>query len=128
MNYSDLVVVNSKVNLLPYESEVAEDWTPSITSGDCDSHATAKLQRLAAYGWPERDLRLACCFVEPSAGEKRDRYHLVLLADYNGTTYILDNRHSMPMQYDDLPYEWHKIYNHDLNAWEWAQGADRTIS
>lgn len=129
MTYSlhDLKVVNTKVNLLPYKSEVEEDWTPITEAGDdCDSYATAKLQRLVQYGWPVTILRLATCFVEPSAAaEKRNRGHLVLLADFEGQTFVLDNRYPLPMEYDLLPYEWHKIWSHNLNAWEWAKDADR---
>jgi len=131
MTYSlnDLKVVNTKVNLLPYVSEVGDDWSPiTDAGGDCDSFAMAKLQRLVQYGWPERSLRLACCFVEPSAGVKCDRYHCVLLVDFEGQTYVLDNRYPYPMEYDMVPYEWHRIWSHDLNAWEWAQGADKTFA
>ena len=127
---NDLKVVNTKVNLFPYKSEVTEDWTPiDITKeDDCDGYATAKQWRLVhAYGWPEKATRLATCFVEPSAGEKRTRGHLVLLVDLGGTTYVLDNRYPHPMEYDLVPYEWHRIYNHDMQAWEWANGADRSF-
>lgn len=129
-SFVDLKIVNTKVNLLPYRTELADDWTPiDAAGGDCDSYATAKLQRLAQYGWPERALRLACCFVEPSAApEKRNRYHAVLLADFDGQTWVLDNRHPLPMPYDQLPYEWHKLWNHDLNAWEYAADADRSFA
>ena len=128
MNYNQLEDVNIAINKLQYESEVEDDWTPAVTGGDCDSYATAKMQQLVQLGWPETSLRLACCFVEPSAGAKRNRYHLVLLADLNDMTWVLDNRHPYPMEYDLLPYEWHRFWSHDLNAWEWAQGADKTIS
>lgn len=126
----DLTLVNSKVNLFPYKTEVADDWTPiDAEGGDCDSYATAKLQRLVQLGWPATALRLACCFVEPAAApEKRNRYHAVLLADWDGMTYVLDNRHPYPMEVDMLPYEWHKLWNHELNAWEYAQGADRSFA
>jgi predicted transglutaminase-like cysteine proteinase len=115
---------------LPYASELVDDWKPAETESDCDSYATAKQWRLVhAYGWPETALRLACCFVEPSAApEKRNRYHLVLLADFEGQTYVLDNRHSQPLEFDMMPYEWHKFWNYDLNAWEWAKDADRSFS
>lgn len=128
-SFKDLEIVNTEVNLLPYAAEVDDDWTPiTEEGGDCDSYAMAKLQRLVQYGWPERSLRLACCFVERSAGTKPNRYHCVLLVDFEGQTYVLDNRYPHPMEYDLLPYEWHKFWNHDLNAWEWAVGADKSFS
>ncbi len=130
-SFHDLKIVNTKINLFPYKSEVTEDWTPiDITKeDDCDSYATAKQWRLVhAYGWPERSLRLATCFVEPSAApEKYNRGHLVLLADFEGTTYVLDNRYPLPMEHDLVPYEWHKFWSHDLNVWEWAKDADRSF-
>ena len=140
MNLQELNLVNAKINLLPYKSELGDDWTPGVTEADCDSYATAKQWRLVnAYGWDEKATRLGCCFVEPfqlkddDTGEirwakKEERYHCVLIADFDGSTYVLDNRHPYPMDYDQLPYEWHKFWSYDLNAWEWAQGADRTIS
>lgn len=129
MNYNELEAVNIEGNKFPYESEVGDDWTPEGATKDCDSFATWKMRELVAKGWPVTALRLACCFVEKQAApEKRNRYHLVLLADLNDMTWALDNRHPYPMEHDMLPYEWHRIYNHDMQAWEWAQGADRTIS
>jgi predicted transglutaminase-like cysteine proteinase len=127
ISYNDLKVVNTKVNLLPYQSEVGDDWTPAVDGGDCDSYATAKMQRLIAYGWPERSLRLACCFVERSAGEKRNRYHCVLLADIDGQTYVLDNRYPLPMEWAFLDYEWHKLQIPGTQTWEWAKDADRSF-
>ena len=139
-SYNDLKIVNTKVNLLPYKSELGDDWTPGVTEADCDSYATAKQWRLVhAYGWPETTTRLACCFVEPFQkldeetkewrwARKDERYHCVLLVNFDNTTYVLDNRHPLPMEYDFLPYEWHKFWSYDLNDWEWAKDADRTIS
>lgn len=125
---NDLKIVNTKVNLLPYKSEVEEDWTPAVDGGDCDSYATAKMQRLVQCGWPVASMRLATCFVEPSAAaEKRDRYHCVLLVDFDGQTYVLDNRHPHPMEYDLLPYDWHKFQVPGTQEWEWAKDADRSF-
>ena len=132
MKLDDLTTCNIKINQFPYKSEVSEDWSPiDITEeGDCDSYATAKQWRLVhGYGWPVEALRLACCFVEPSAApEKRNLYHCVLLADFGDQTYVLDNRHPYPMEYQLLNYEWHKYWNHEMNAWEWAKGADKSFA
>ena len=62
---NDLKVVNTKINLFPYKSEVTEDWTPiDITKeDDCDSYATAKQWRLVhAYGFQrgQHALQHAC--------------------------------------------------------------------
>ena len=92
--------------------------------------ATWKLRHLVgAYNWPVESLRLACCFVErKAASKKRDRYHCVLLADFDGQTYVLDNRWPHPMEFQLLDYEWHKVYSHELKAWEWAEGADKSFA
>ncbi len=139
VTYSTLKNCNVEFNGYTYATELTDDWKPInlnvAKEGDCDSYATAKQWRLVKKdGLPETATRLACCFVEPfrkadgNWATKGERYHLVLLVDFNGTTYVLDNRYPLPMEYDLLPYEWHKFWNHDMNAWEWAQGADKTIS
>ncbi len=130
--FSDLQLVNTKINLLPYKSEVDEDWCPITDAGegDCDSYATAKQWRLVhAYGWPAESTRLACCFVEHEHNpDKSKRYHLVLLVDFNDQTYVLDNRWPHPMEHALLDYEWHKFWSHELNDWEWAKNADRSYT
>jgi predicted transglutaminase-like cysteine proteinase len=111
----DLRLVNAKVNLLPYVAEVGDDWTPiAAAGGDCDSYATAKYERLAAIGWPREWLRLATCYVE--TGE----YHAVLLADLDGRTWVLDNRHPWPTEFSLLPYRWHKLQIAGTRQWELA--------
>jgi predicted transglutaminase-like cysteine proteinase len=64
ISFNDLKLVNSKINMLPYASEVEDDWKPIVTEGDCDSSATAKFERLVDMGWPTNFLRLATCYVE----------------------------------------------------------------
>lgn len=115
MTFDDLRVVNAKVNLLPYVSEVGDDWQPITEAGDdCDSYATAKYERLVALGWPKSALRLATCWVE--TGE----YHAVLLADLGQETWVLDNRQAYPANYDLLPYKWHKLQIAGTQEWERA--------
>ena len=141
ISFSDLQIVNTKGNLFPYKTEVAEDWTPEGDEKDCDSYMSWKLWVLVhKYGWPERSLRPATCFVPPYRDEnglwvpKINRGHAILLVDYEGKTYALDNCYPHPMEHYLLPYEWHKIWNHDMiapdgsvGAWEWAEGADRSF-
>jgi predicted transglutaminase-like cysteine proteinase len=131
MNFAELSRVNADINKLPYTSAVDPLWEPinkDDDGGTCSNFAVAKFRELHRLGWPANVLRLACCFAEPSAAaEKRDRYHAVLLADFEGQTWVLDNRYPLPMEAQLLPYEWHKFWNHDLNAWEYATDADRTF-
>lgn len=124
-----LRLVNTKVNLLEYKTQIGDDWNPFTENGfDCNNYATRKMEELAARGVPVKSMRLATCFVEPSAAaEKRNRYHAVLLVDIGGITYVLDNRHPHPMEYDLLPYEWHKLQIAGTQTWEWATNADRSF-
>ena len=112
ISLNDLRLVNTKINLLPYCSEVEDDWVPAVAAGDCDSYATAKFERLVQMGWPTQFLRLATCYVE--TGE----YHAVLLVDWDGQTWVLDNRHPLPMEYDLLPYRWHLLQVAGTQNWE----------
>ncbi len=114
MTKSDLEQVNLHFNALPYATEVADDWKPITTEGDCDSYATAKLQRLIDLGWPLSALRLATCYAE--TGE----YHAVLLADFDGATWVLDNRYPHPMEHSMLDYKWHKLQVAGTQSWEFA--------
>ena len=130
---TDLRIVNTKVNMLPYTSDAdkygtPEFWEAAETDGDCEDYALAKLQRLKHMGMPIQQMRLATCFVEPRvAAEKKDRGHGVLLVDLDGKTMVLDNRYPLPMEHYLLPYEWHKIQIAGTQDWEWAEGADRSF-
>lgn len=131
-SYHDLVIVNARGNEFPYATEVEENWTPWGEEKDCDSFMSWKHWTLFhKYGWPERSLRAITCFAPPREGkQKRELYHAVLAADIDGQTYILENGRKMPTPYQDFlaeGYELHKLWNHDMNCWEWAENADRSI-
>jgi predicted transglutaminase-like cysteine proteinase len=116
MNFDDLRLVNAKVNLLPYKSEVDEDWSPiTDEGGDCDSYATEKYHRLVALGWPKSALRLATRAL--GGGEEN---HLVLLADFDGQTYVLDNNLPHPTEYQLLPKDFRRIQIAGTQKWERA--------
>lgn len=107
--------VNTQINNIPYKSETQEDWTPiTLAGGDCDSYATAKFEVLASKGIPTKSLRLATCWCEDGG------YHAVLLVDLDEQTWVLDNRHPYPMEYQLLPYKWDKIQIAGTSAWEKA--------
>jgi predicted transglutaminase-like cysteine proteinase len=117
MTPSDVLTqVNVDVNKIPYANEVTDDWTPALpTGGDCDSSATAKMQRLFDLGWPIESMRLAVCLTE------KQEAHCVLLVDMDGQTLVLDNRHPLPMEFQLLPYEWIKLQVPGTQKWEWAK-------
>ncbi len=124
-----LRLVNTKVNLLEYKTQIGDDWNPFTENGfDCNNYATRKMEELAARGVPLESMRLATCFVERSStAEKKDRYHAVLLVTIGDTTYVLDNRYPHPMEWELLPYEWHKLQIAGTQTWEWATNADRSF-
>ena len=112
VNFSDLNAVNSRVNELPYDFCVAELWNVPTDHAACSNYAVEKMHRLIDLGWPKESLRLACCYVE--TGE----YHAVLCVDWEGQTWVLDNRNSVPVEYDLLPYRFDKLWSWELNCWE----------
>jgi predicted transglutaminase-like cysteine proteinase len=111
----ELEEVNTSINQCPYKSEVGDDWQPiTADGGDCDSYAVAKFRELVRRGFPTETLRLAVCWVE--TGE----YHCVLLVDFIGQTWVLDNRYHYPMKYQDVPYKWHKLQITGTQEWEFV--------
>jgi len=107
--------VNKRINALPFKNELGDDWTPIVPEGgDCDSYATAKYEALIKAGIPTSSLRLATCWVE--TGE----YHAVLLIEVEGQTWVLDNRYPHPIEYQLLPYKWHKLQIAGTNQFELA--------
>jgi predicted transglutaminase-like cysteine proteinase len=118
---NDLRIVNTKVNMLPYKADpdrygLPDFWETIEEDGDCEDFALAKLQRLKQYGWPITSLRLATCWCFPN----HQGYHCVLLADFEGQTYVLDNRYPLPMEWDLMPYEWDKLQVAGKLEWEKA--------
>ena len=115
ITFADIERINSEVNKLPFVNEIGDDWTPiTDEGGDCDSYATSKYEKLVALGCPKDILRLATCWVE--TGE----YHAVLLVNYEEQTWVLDNRHPYPTEYQLLPYKWHKLQDAGTSKWEYA--------
>lgn len=108
--------VNSEINALPYIPEVGDDWTPALTGGDCDSYATRKMEELSSRGIPVSSMRLATAWVDHA----QSGYHAVLLVDHDGQTYVLDNRYPHPMEYQMVPYKWHKLMRAGTRDWELA--------
>jgi len=138
----DLARINEECNAFPYKSDPelfrkADDWTPGDEGGsDCESYAMAKFGMLFRLWWPPKNLKLACCYVEPlpplresdltaeeliwlRAGtftmaqiEKRRRYHGVLVVTLpDGSERGLDNRYPSVLTLE----EWQRIgYEPDI--------------
>jgi predicted transglutaminase-like cysteine proteinase len=119
VKFDDLREVNAAVNQFPYRSDPErygkpEFWEVADAGGsDCEDFALAKLHRLLTLGWPISALRLATCWCFPN----KEGYHAVLLADLEGQTWVLDNRHPHPMEYNMLPYEWDKVQVAGTMTW-----------
>lgn len=134
MNKDDLNVVNAKVNAYPYEFHVSELWRHMLAPmprGACSNYATTKYGRLEALGWPVESLRLACCWVEPFKLYDKDtgllrwatmdeRYHAVLLVNFDEQTWVLDNRKPYPTEIELLPYKWDILQVAGTELWEKA--------
>ncbi len=122
LTVTDLRIVQTKVNLLPYKSDPERYNQPELwkeideEGGDCEDFAIAKMQKLKAMGLPISQMRLATCYCFPNKGG----YHAVLLVDLAGQTYVLDNRYPLPMEYDMIPYEWDKFQIAGTLNWEKA--------
>ena len=120
MKYDDLEDVNKEFNAYEYRADPfgTDDWTPiDLTNfvNDCDGFATAKAEKLVKMGWPKSALRLAVCGVKNPRGD-----HLVLLADFEGKTWVLDNNYPYPMEYQLLPYKWIEFIHLDTGRSELA--------
>lgn len=116
--FSDLRVVNANANELPYEMHVSELWQMPSDHAACSNYAVAKFRALIALGWPKESLRLACCYV-PGYPEGQN-YHAILLVDYEGQTWVMDNRQPLPYEYQLSEYKWDKLWSWELNTWEQA--------
>lgn len=83
-------------NALPYQSDAdawgqADRWvTMSELSakgrGDCEDYAIAKYWLLRSLGFPSENLQVVVL-----ADTRRQVFHAVLVAHYDGTPYVLDN-------------------------------------
>ena len=119
MTFDDLVAVHAKICAYPYVAESIDDWAPiTPEGGDCDSYSTGAeeaLYHLTKQGWPVTAMRLATCNVEANAG---GGYHAVLLVDFEGQTWVIDNRQPHPVEWNLLPYCWDKIQIAGTRKWE----------
>jgi predicted transglutaminase-like cysteine proteinase len=117
ISLNDLKLVNTKVNLIEYKEQIGDDWNPFTENGfDCNNYATRKYEELIARGWPKEFLRLATCWTRHNG----EGYHAVLIVDYDGQSYVLDNCYPLPMEFQMLPYKWHKIQIAGTRQWEFV--------
>lgn len=106
--------INADINAYPVDDKFIGVWTPitQTGSGKCAGYATAKLEVLAAEGWPRDSLRLALVRVTHNAPD----LHLILLVDVGGQTWALDKLRALPTEYQLLTYQWLQIQT--ATGWE----------
>jgi len=107
--WNELNTVNDAVNALPYKTNMelynkVDFWT-FITErgGDCADYVLEKRRRLAALGIDIHELRICVCYDELKEA------HAVLTIDTDRGTYVLDNRQTSIMTWDQLTqlgYSW----------------------
>lgn len=107
-SFNLLKSVNLEVNSIPYVTQSSEDWFPKPQGSDCGSFAINKMELLLKKGWPVDKLRLATVFLDRENFYKTDNegYHLVLLAELDGQTYVLDNINIFPMEFNMIYYKY----------------------
>lgn len=99
--------VNAQVNeSTTYRSDLdayakPDFWSEADGTGDCEDYALAKRKMLRQQGYGDF-CHLALCWT--SAGE----YHAVLLVETDEGWFVLDNRHSHPIEKQMTGYRWDK--------------------
>lgn len=110
--------INTEVNnATQYKSDMtlyenSEFWTIANGAGDCEDYALAKREKLIEAGWPRECVKLACCWTDTGV------YHAVLTVDTTDGTYVLDNRSTMVIAWEKLPYKWHMREIPGEDTWE----------
>ena len=120
--FDEIKRINAEVNKIPYMREFHDDWRPAATDfigaldgADCDSYATLKMLELVKAEQPLDTLRLAVCKTE--TGED----HCVLLVDFDGETWVLDNRRPEPVLMERAGYQWIEVQSASSpTGWEFA--------
>jgi predicted transglutaminase-like cysteine proteinase len=118
--WSELRRVNNGVNerIKPVSDEaqykVIEYWTyPTTGKGDCEDYVLLKKRELVALGWPAGALLITV------VRDENDEGHAVLTARTDRGEFILDNKHSMIMDWRDTDYTYIKRQSSlDPRHWE----------
>jgi len=115
-----LVDVNERVNatILPVTDQdhwgVADRWDyPDDGIGDCEDIQILKRRMLIQAGLPRRALRMTVVIDELGAG------HAVLMARTNRGDYILDNKRSAVLSWQETGYRYVKREGSESAAWVW---------
>jgi predicted transglutaminase-like cysteine proteinase len=125
--WADLVRINKEVNSdIRYKLDMKQYgqddyWTvvEGEGEGDCEDYAMTKILRLSKEtDWDRENLLLAACYVEGTRGRPgRGEGHGVCVARTDKGDYVLDNRHTKVMPYNDLPYKWIMMEDYANKRW-----------
>lgn len=89
-----------------------EYWTYPGASGDCEDYVLAKQRMLIARGWPASSLLITVVRDEDNLG------HAVLTVTTDRGDFILDNKSSAILRWQDTPYRYVKRQSQaDPRAW-----------
>jgi predicted transglutaminase-like cysteine proteinase len=115
-----LVDVNERVNakILPVTDQdhwgVADRWDyPDDGIGDCEDIQILKRRVLVEAGLPRRALRMTVVIDELGAG------HAVLMVRTDRGDYILDNKRSAVLSWQETGYRYVKREGSESTAWVW---------
>ena len=102
--WNQLYQVNSTINrkITPITDQelygVAENWTYPLSAGDCEDYLLLKKRELESLGFPPKSLRITVVLQEKGEG------HAVLTVTTNEGDYVLDNRRSDILLWNDTNY------------------------
>lgn len=101
--------VNNEYNSIQYEFDIdlygeEEYWaTPAEfmanNAGDCEDYALAKYYALRELGWPEDEMSVIVLW-----NENTNIHHAILLVEYDGEEWILDNEYRSLMRPTELSH------------------------
>ena len=129
LTFDEITRINAEVNKVPFMrgmlgdtwDQATTDFMGMLSGANCNSYATAKMQKLYQAGQPIDTLRLMMCnHPNDPRGPLPEGNHVCLLADCDGETYILCNTLPEPTLMERVPYEWKRIQVAGTPDWEFA--------
>ena len=103
--------LNERIRYEPNMVQFGTDdyWTAAVDAGDCKDIALAKRQALASQGWPADSLKMAVVY-SPASGQ-----HAVLIVSTTTGDYVLDNRASFVLPWQETGYTWEEAQDETGN-------------
>jgi predicted transglutaminase-like cysteine proteinase len=116
--WNAIVSVNKRVNaeIKPVTDQdhlgVVDNWSfPTDGKGDCEDYQLLKRKILAEMGLPRRAMRMTVVIDELGEG------HAVLMIRTDKGDYILDNKTSAILSWDETGYSYVKRESQEASAW-----------